>query len=672
MENWRENLSIVSRLKVAGNQTDALAARLFFERLFTAANFHPSGISQRAVVCIKKIIAPPVDNKFHKFGGGNSALEWEIGIRREVEKSFRRAFRPIRETVPAQAESVIFEDEAEMLACLAQDWLRGVLIERWWWRALFPNLFRTPEPPVKIWLASAEFTPFALQILSKTAEAGKFVRKLQPSEAFELLRGIVRLFGLDKLSAALFEPPAKKMRAKTVSAVKPAGKSRFRADDYLKAAAKSDAFFALLIPELKPSDLSFEQQCLLETGLLLARSPRAARSIEFAERVRIRRVKNEFSKHLTSQKSVPVLEKDKALEERFGSRKKTTRQLPDERETLKTSPPPAKGKPAVFVAESGKKREKPSEKPTVGLRKTTEPAHEPANGFSENVESAPPEQSFQKLEQKTPKSAKKTLKPASAEQIFEDFFKDLETEVEFGFRTRFGGVFYLLNLGLYLGLYRDFTESLTTEIDLNIWDFVALLGLEFLGEEIKSDAIWDFLKLAAEREDEREFGREFKRFQDWRMPVDWLETFSKNQEWRWAKNKKRLVVRHAEGFNVIDVPARGAAERQLEKELEIYQNNFSRLIEAERKDLPHLKSKNWLKNLAEYLQKRLFQALNLQTPEELNAILFERRATVSVTASHLEITFALADLPIEVRLAGIDRNPAWIPAAGKFVYFHFV
>src|SRR5688572_26889246 len=139
MENWRENLSIISRLKVAGNQTDALAARLSFERLFTGANFHPPGISNRAVVCIKKLNASFVKDNREIFAAGNLALEWEVGIRREVEKLFRRAFRPIREAVPAQAECVIFEDVAEMLACLGQDWLRGELNESWWWRGLFPQ-----------------------------------------------------------------------------------------------------------------------------------------------------------------------------------------------------------------------------------------------------------------------------------------------------------------------------------------------------------------------------------------------------------------------------------------------------------------------------------------------------------------------------------------------------
>jgi hypothetical protein len=72
------------------------------------------------------------------------------------------------------------------------------------------------------------------------------------------------------------------------------------------------------------------------------------------------------------------------------------------------------------------------------------------------------------------------------------------------------------------------------------------------------------------------------------------------------------------------------------------------------------------------VQIRLLQALNLETREQINAILFERKATVAVTATNLDVTFSLADLPFEIRLSGLDRDPGWIPAAGKFVRFHFI
>jgi hypothetical protein len=40
-------------------------------------------------------------------------------------------------------------------------------------------------------------------------------------------------------------------------------------------------------------------------------------------------------------------------------------------------------------------------------------------------------------------------------------------------------------------------------------------------------------------------------------------------------------------------------------------------------------------------------------------------------ASDLEVGFSLETYPLEIRLAGLDRDPGWIPAAGRTVRFRF-
>ncbi len=676
MENRRDNFSVISKLRVSGNRRDALSQRLFFERLFGAADFHPPGVPPRALVCIRKLNAPPLESR----RSGVLSLDWEIGIRRAVERLARRAFRPVREIVPAEAESVLFEDKAEMLACLARDWLAGALAGNWWWRALFPSLF-SAGTIAEIWLERAEFAPAALEILSKTGAAETFVGKLEPFEAVRLLDEIVRIFGLDKLSAALTEAPAKKERAVSEK-FDEAPIKRVRENEKPAATTKLDVVLGLVIPESKRSDFGFERQILLETALLLARSPRVARSAEFAERVLLIREKNEPAKTVTGLRSVAA-EKKAAREKRPPIRKVNKPGLRDRSVTPKSESQSGKLEPSFPAAGRAEKSDQPSEEtPPVLSRKHQAPTEPSAE--AKKIEAAPPptakivfetfelEKTAEPTAQKTKPRESVSVKPLTTEHIFENFFETPEDEIELSFQTRFGGVFYLLNLGLYLGLYRDFTEASVEEIDLNIWDFVALVAREFLGERIEADAVWDFLKLAAEREDDRDFGREFDNAKDWRMPPVWLATFFEDRNWVWAKRRKRLVVRHPQGFNVIDVQGHGRAEKQLARELEIYRRYFADIVPADAEIEPLPEPAGWLENLAEYLRKRLFQALNVATAEELNAVLFEQRARVTVSATHLEIIFALADLPIEVRLAGIDRNPAWIPAAGKYVYFHFV
>jgi len=42
-----------------------------------------------------------------------------------------------------------------------------------------------------------------------------------------------------------------------------------------------------------------------------------------------------------------------------------------------------------------------------------------------------------------------------------------------------------------------------------------------------------------------------------------------------------------------------------------------------------------------------------------------------LTDVHLDIFFTLAEHPLELRLAGLDRDPGWVPSAGRYVRFHY-
>lgn len=72
-----------------------------------------------------------------------------------------------------------------------------------------------------------------------------------------------------------------------------------------------------------------------------------------------------------------------------------------------------------------------------------------------------------------------------------------------------------------------------------------------------------------------------------------------------------------------------------------------------------------------YLPIRLQLALGLDSAEQVAPLLCVHPAHVRVTATQLDVFFSLHTLPIEIRLAGLDRNPGWVPAAGRFIAFHF-
>ena len=79
----------------------------------------------------------------------------------------------------------------------------------------------------------------------------------------------------------------------------------------------------------------------------------------------------------------------------------------------------------------------------------------------------------------------------------------------------------------------------------------------------------------------------------------------------------------------------------------------------------------WLARLMPYVRARLQRALGVADTDELARVVCEQQARVCVTATHLDIFLALATLPIAIRLAGLDRNPGWVPAAGRYIAFHF-
>lgn len=683
MDVWRQKTSIVSKLRVKGERLDSVATRLYFERLFGADNFLSQNLPPKAIVSIRKLRDPSPRALRLTRSNLIDSDAWRNSVAREIEKLYRSAFRPIREMVPAQAQSVVFADNSELLACLASDWSEGLLAENWWWQGLFPNLQHS-QTIARIWIESAEFAPFALQILAKQAKAVRFVNKLQPNEISALLRQIITVFGLDKLQKILFESFETNEKSAALPAKKLIEKKKKSPEAFFFASLQTRSPWSEFVPETRHSVLSFQQQSLLGIGLMLARVPRLVRSSEFARQVKIFRAEFEISR--TTEKS-----KHKILKEK---KKREIKKFPLLQKKFKSAP---------VLPESEIKARQSSEKKAIKIfedsPKSVEKAAEPFGSSgdlksevfspSEKVkekskklvfEDFPSAKTFDNQESEKETKSRRAEKPVipkivSPKAVEETNFEFVEeTDFEFIVETRFGGVFYLLNLGLYLNLYRDFTESGEAEIDLNVWDFVALLGLEFLGRKIKKDSVWKLLEWLAGCENEKELGQGFTAPDAWRISPEWLKTFQADRKWLWINNDKRLIVRHPAGFCVLDVPLLEDAKTQLKNELKFYRKDFSELAKSDLKDFPKNlpPPKNWLKNLAEYAQTRLLQALNLKTRKQINAILFERRAKITVTATHLDVTFSLVDLPFEVRLSGLDRNPSWIPAVGKFVSFHFI
>lgn len=159
-------------------------------------------------------------------------------------------------------------------------------------------------------------------------------------------------------------------------------------------------------------------------------------------------------------------------------------------------------------------------------------------------------------------------------------------------RTRLGGLFFLINVGLALELYGDFTSPLSPGIDLSIWDFVDLVGRDLLGAQ------------GPELED----------------PVFAL---------------------------------------------------LARLADRSPGEPPRAAPGPWRDSLIALVRTRILAAFPARPDGDPFRTLLALPATVHFDDTHLDVVMSLAELPIEVRLSGLDRDPGWVPAAGRYVAFHF-
>jgi hypothetical protein len=155
--------------------------------------------------------------------------------------------------------------------------------------------------------------------------------------------------------------------------------------------------------------------------------------------------------------------------------------------------------------------------------------------------------------------------------------------------SQVGGVLYLLNVAIALGLYGDFTMPRERGIDLPIWDFVIAVGSYLAPRRFRRDPLWRLLAELAGRE--ARAGR--------RAPL-WVT--------------QSLV--------------------------------------------PHLRS-------------RIGRALGVARLRHADAVLCVHRAQIVTSPAHLDVFFSLAAHPMAIRLAGLDRDPGWIPAADRIVTFHY-
>jgi hypothetical protein len=693
----------VRRLSVVSRERDALALRLRLERTLGGADFHPPGLPRAAILCVRRLSDRRGRAALAPSRGALGLADWRRAVAAAIERLARHAASPARGSVPANAEAVIFLDQAELLACLAADWCEAAAPARWWWRDLFAGRDITAAL-LSAWLAAPEHVPAALGRLSASGKLITFARALGEPEAISIRRGVVRKFGLHELSESLDSSAGLEERAARRA---PRSADEEARDEPTAANGRTGPTVApweRYVPEVRGYRLGLEQSCLAGVGLMLLRAPSRVRSSSFAETVTRWRVGRDAAAvdepaPAPTAPAMKVPERPAPEVERVPPVFKVERaeqgRAPDvstdargEVEARSLTPLPHASAPRADAGQVAEANVSPShpeefdgEPPRLtdaldgdapapferdearSVLRPTRPGDDvPGAGSTRDEYSTAA----------VPDEASEFVLPAVVSQA--------------RIKTEFGGLFYLVNLGLFLNLYGDFTTPLKRGLDLDLWDFLALLGRRLCGERVREDAVWALLAgLAGRREDETP-GRDFAPADEWRLPPEWLAPYPEHGIWEWSDGGGRLRVLHPEGFLVFDVPlapeplgrrpTRGS-ERQLADELNAYDGRVGFTLrrahaaggDEDEKEVGALEE--WLGRLAPYVGARLRRALGAGEAGEAARLLCEQVAEVSVTETRLDVTFELARLPVEVRLSGLDRDPGWVPAAGRHVAFHF-
>jgi hypothetical protein len=185
-------------------------------------------------------------------------------------------------------------------------------------------------------------------------------------------------------------------------------------------------------------------------------------------------------------------------------------------------------------------------------------------------------------------------------------------------------VFFLLNVALSLHLYADFTEPLTPGLDLSPGDLLDLLSRRSAGDRYPQDPLRLHLAAWAGRQPDALPGAELQP----PMEPGWVAE---------SASLSSLAERDPHGNPAMEPP--------------------------------HLSQ--WLDRLVQSIESRLLLALPSWEASPRLPRLVQQHARIVSFDTTVQIRFALESHPIAIRLAGLDRDPGWIPAAGRTVLFVF-
>ena len=633
----------VRRLRVRTRGRDSPPVRSRLRRAIEALPGQSEALPRDAILCIRRLTDPLPGGWRVSAGDAQPTAAWASRWQAVLEDRLRHAARPARGVVPAGAEAALFADSAELLACLARDWLQGTGAEAWWWSVLFPSTDLATALQ-QAWLRHPGDVPAALRTLGLATEAPRFLAALPSPMTQQLLHRVVAAFALERLA----EGWDGTLNSNRDVEIRREGQDQgipFRPTE--SAIPGSGVQFPPWSRWLSiPAGLSSPVAALLITAAMLDAAPGMLRSEAFANEVHAWR----RSEAIPDAVLVPAHEESDARLPAGGTA------------------------PAMPSPEANRNRSATTEARRAGARQVTCKANEAGQPWraAARLEGTASQAAVPPIAATPAVSAGLALTKGSAGLHVPDTTVpgplDLPTRIE----TCFGGVFYLTNILLSLGLYGDFTQPRRPGLAMPIWDAFALITCRWCPGTFPSDPVWNLLAQLAGRNDQEPPGAYFTPPSEWRPPAAWWDSLPQGNDWQWYVRDDRLTLLHSLGGCVLTFARNGETIAvQLAHELRTLGITHS---PTEISPPPQADSgplDRWLDWLIPWIDVRLAAALGLADSVAAQSLLLDQAATVDVTSSRVDVRFRLAAHPVTLRFAGLDRDPGWVPSAGRSIFFHY-
>ncbi|MGO1003095.1 hypothetical protein [Lysobacter sp. CA196] len=674
-------------VRLRSAERDTLRARQGLERALATVDWSLTELPPNALLLVRKLQAGP-----------HSMAAFGTLVSQALRERQRNAKRPWRDDGAATADAVWF-DEGELAACLVRDWLRSHVSQRWWWRTVLGRA------AVDEWLreqvlGDGRQVVATLNLLAPDGDAAAWLSRLHDGDAMRALSALARDYQAPR--ALPFGPALQSANPRDDVAAGPASDTH-EASQRPPAAAATSPFdydtrkpaftshrnqtrLLAAMPELRSDALRPTTLRLLAFALAAVREPGWLRSADFADTLTAWTQSRSTAAPAMPRPAQPAPAPPSNSQPNLSTHLLT----PATTNTATASPvpaieaatevaaqvaaeasaPPRLDSSALSKAGSTAKREQRTPRPMPDARRSRIRV---AGGVA-TVHTAAAATDAREAE--TPTQAKRLDPAIEAESRSADTTPQPIFNIADGVHidSDYGGLLYLLNAALALELYGDFSMPRTRGLALSPWNWLALIGEAWFGAEFRRDPLWRLLADLAGRKPQQAPAHDFVAPHDWAIDEAWLQPWDEVDTVAYHAGKQRLRLWHPQGFVLADLPRRAASTPSAQAAAWCAERaglRTARLIRTPQAPSLRQRNRRWLHYLLTYLEARLSRALAVDHGD-IPALVCRHRAQLHCNLVDLEVRLSLETLPLCLRLAGLDRDPGWIPAAGRSVRFRFV